>query len=866
MWCAFIGPKLSWLYFLYFVKTQELVASSLFHDLQFKNRGLFLKFSPIHELIPVYFSMGNWGFLPISVVCLVLVLLLEECTASVQNIGKLNPGFKGSQMYWIDNDGLLLLSNSSNFAFGFTTTKDVTLFLLVVLHKSSSTVVWAANRGSPVQNSDNFRFDNTGNAYLESAGSAIWSTDTANKGASSMQLLDSGNLVLVGKDGSIIWQSFSHPTNALLPDQEFSQGMKLVSDPSSNNLSYSLEIKSGDMVLSAGFQPPQPYWSMGKDSRRTINKGGGEVASAVLSSNSWKFYDPNKVLLWQFIFSEGTNANATWVAVLGDDGFVTFTMLQGATPSPSSTRIPDDECSRPSACDPYYVCFPGNKCQCPSVLPSCKSVTFPSCNDESTGSVELVSGGDGLSYFALGFVQPFSKTTLDGCKDSCLGNCSCGALFFDSGSGNCFLFNEIGSMEGSVNGADYTSYIKISSSGGNGGGGGGSKRFPVVIVIVVVTVIVISGMVFAGFYFYRKSKKVPETPRESSEEDNFLEGLSGGPIRFGYKDLQTATNNFSVKLGQGGFGSVYQGTLPDGTRLAVKQLEGIGQGKKEFRAEVSIIGSIHHLHLVRLKGFCAEGSHRLLAYEFMGNGSLDKWLFKKEKGEFKLDWNTRYNIAVGTAKGLAYLHEDCDVKIVHCDIKPENVLLDDHFMAKVSDFGLAKLMTREQSHVFTTMRGTRGYLAPEWITNYAISEKSDVYSYGMVLLELIGGRKNYDPGESSEKSHFPSYAFKMLEEGKVKEIVDGKLKIEEDDERVDIAIKVALWCIQDDMYLRPPMIKVVQMLEGLSLVPPPPTASQLGSRLYSGFFKSISEEGTSSGPSDCNSDAYQSAVRLSGPR
>ncbi|CAI0444334.1 unnamed protein product [Linum tenue] len=318
------------------------------------------------------------------------------------------------------------------------------------------------------------------------------------------------------------------------------------------------------------------------------------------------------------------------------------------------------------------------------------------------------------------------------------------------------------------------------------------------------------------------------------------------PMRFTYKELQTATNDFSVKLGQGGFGSVYQGVLPDGTRLAVKKLEGIGQGKKEFRAEVSIIGSIHHR------------SHRMLAYEFMANGSLDKWIFRRrdkdQEGEFLLDWRTRFDIAVGTAKGLAYLHQDCDVKIIHCDIKPENVLLDGNFLAKVSDFGLAKLMTREQSHVFTTMRGTRGYLAPEWITNYAISEKSDVYSYGMLLLEIISGRKNFVASETSEKSHFPSYAFKMMEEGKLGEIFDSKLNL------------VALWCIQEDMHVRPSMTKVVQMLEGICPVPKPPTSSPLTARLYSGIFKSISEGGTSSGQSDCNSDVYQSAVRLSGPR
>ncbi|XP_022870286.1 G-type lectin S-receptor-like serine/threonine-protein kinase SD2-5 [Olea europaea var. sylvestris] len=811
--------------------------------------------------------MGNLRILKIT--SLFILFVAQICMSSVQRIGKLKPGFKGSQMNWIDNDGLFLVSNNTNFAFGFITTQDVTLFLIAVIHKGTSTVVWSANRDSPVQNSDSFVFDDSGNAYLQRGGVEVWSSDTANKGVSTLELLDSGNLILRGRDGSLMWQSFSHPTDTLLMNQEFTEGMKIVSSPNSNNLSYSLEIKSGDMILYVGFQTKQPYWAMGKDNRRTINKDGDGITSATLTANSWRFFDKDKVLLWQFIFSQDTISNATWVVVLGEDGFITFTLLQGGSSVPSSVRIPQDQCSLPAACDPYFVCYTGNKCQCPPALPSCKLGTFPSCNN-SKNPVELVNAGDGLSYFALRYVQPFSKTDLNGCRDSCLRNCSCGAMFFESSLGNCFLFDQIGSLQRSnEEGSLYLSYIKVPGTGGSdrNTGRGDKKRFPFVVIIIIFTIFVIFGLLYMGFVFHRKSKKWPESPKESSDEDNFLEGLSGMPIRFSYKDLQTATGDFSRKLGQGGFGSVYQGTLLDGTRLAVKKLEGIGQGKKEFRAEVSIIGRIHHLHLVRLKGFCAEGTHRLLAYEYMANGSLDKWLFRKNNGEHILDWNTRFNIAVGTAKGLAYLHEDCDVKIVHCDIKPENVLLDDNFMAKVSDFGLAKLMTREQSHVFTTLRGTRGYLAPEWITNYAISEKSDVYSYGMVLLEIIGGRKNYDPAVSSEKSHFPSYAFKMMEEGKLKEIIDAKLKIDEEDERVSVAIKVALWCIQDDMYLRPSMTKVVQMLERLSPVPQPPTASQLGSRLYSSFFKSISDEGTSSGgPSDCNSDAHLSAVRLSGPR
>ncbi|KAL9400343.1 hypothetical protein Peur_009304 [Populus x canadensis] len=816
--------------------------------------------------------MDRWGLIRfMRSISLFVLLLPEACKAGLQYVGTINPGFQGSQMTWINLNGLFLISNNSNFAFGFSTTQDVTQFLLVVVHMGSSKVIWSANRGSPVSNSDKFIFGGDGKVSLQKGEAVVWTADTGGKRVSAIEMQDSGNLVLLGNGGSVLWQSFSHPTDTLISNQDFVDGMKLVSDPNSNKLTHILEIKSGDMMLSAGFQTPQPYWSIQKERRMTIDKGGGKVAVASLSGNSWKFYDGNKVFLSQFIFSDSTDANGTSIAVLGNDGFISFYNLDDGG-SDSQTKIPSDPCSRPEPCDAHYVCSGNNVCQCPSGLSNrlnCQTEVVSSC-DGSNGSTELVSAGDRLNYFALGFVPPSSRTDLEGCKSACHGNCSCLAFFFNNSTGNCFLFSDIGSFQNSNAGSSFVAYIKVSSDGGSGsnagGDGSGEKSFPIVVIIVIGTLIVICGLLYMAFRYHRKKKKMLESPPNTSEDDNFLETLSGMPIRFSYRDLQTATNNFSVKLGQGGFGSVYQGALPDGTQLAVKKLEGMGQGKKEFRAEVSIIGSIHHHHLVRIKGFCAEGTHRLLAYEFMANGSLDKWIFKRNKEEFLLDWETRFNIAVGTAKGLAYLHEDCDVKIIHCDIKPENVLLDGQFLAKVSDFGLAKLMNREQSHVFTTLRGTRGYLAPEWITNYAISEKSDVYSYGMLLLEIIGGRKNFDPAESSEKSHFPSYAFKMMEEGKLKEILDSKLRLDNDDDRVSTSIKVALWCIQEDMNIRPSMTKVVQMLEGLSPVPLPPTSSPLGSRLYSSFFKSTSEEGTSSGPSDCNSDAYLSAVRLSGPR
>ncbi|KAJ0251879.1 G-type lectin S-receptor-like serine/threonine-protein kinase SD2-5 [Hirschfeldia incana] len=836
--------------------------------------------------------MRGFFFFIVILTTTCLTLFPHPLHAGVPYTGYISPGFEGSQMNYINNNGIFLESNSSSFGFGFVTTPEsVTLFTLSIIHKPTSRLIWSANRASPVSNSDKLQFDNNGTVLLRTeggGGSEVWKLDNSGKNASRIELRDSGNLVVVSGDGTSIWESFDHPTDTLITNQAFKQGMKLTSNPSSSsNMTYALEIRSGDMVLSVDSKTPQVYWSMGNDRGRIIEKDG-VVTSSSLLGNSWRFFDEKRSLLWQFVYSDNKDDNATWIAVLGNSGVITFSNLgSGVSAADSSTKIPSDQCSTPEPCGSYFTCSGSKVCGCVSglsrVRSDCKSGIGTSLCDNkkdnnASSPVQLVNAGDGVDYFALGFAKPFSKNTnLDGCKEFCSSNCSCLGLFFQNSSGDCFLFDWIGSFKasGGSGGSGFVSYIKVVANGlggGDNGDDGDGKHFPYIVIIVLATVFIIACLIFVAFRIHRRTRTktlLDADEEHSSEEDNFLENLSGMPIRFTFKDLQSATNNFSIKLGQGGFGSVYEGTLPDGSRLAVKKLEGIGQGKKEFRAEVSIIGSIHHLHLVRLRGFCAEGAHRLLVYEFLAKGSLEKWIFRRRDGDILLDWDTRFNIAVGTAKGLAYLHEDCDARIIHCDIKPENILLDDNFNAKVSDFGLAKLMTREQSHVFTTMRGTRGYLAPEWITNYAISEKSDVYSYGMVLLELIGGRKNYDPSESSEKCHFPSYAFKMMEEGKLLEIVDGKMKnVDVDDERVQRAMKTALWCIQEDMHLRPSMSKVVQMLEGVFHVVQPPSSSTLGSRLYSSFCKSISEEGggTSSGPSDCNSENYLSAVRLSGPR
>eukprot|EP00268_Persea_americana_P013288 TRINITY_DN15790_c0_g1_i1.p1 TRINITY_DN15790_c0_g1~~TRINITY_DN15790_c0_g1_i1.p1 ORF type:complete len:405 (-),score=74.17 TRINITY_DN15790_c0_g1_i1:133-1347(-) len=299
---------------------------------------------------------------------------------------------------------------------------------------------------------------------------------------------------------------------------------------------------------------------------------------------------------------------------------------------------------------------------------------------------------------------------------------------------------------------------------------------------------------------------------EKEEEDSF-DQVPGMPVRFIYEELRVATENFCTKLGHRGFGSVFKGTLVDGTQVAVKRLENIGQGKKEFLVEVKTIGSIHHLNMVRLIGFCAEKSFRLLVYEYMCNGSLDKWIFhENERPAF--NWKTRWNIIIDIAKGLSYLHEECRQRIAHLDIKPQNILLDENFNAKISDFGLSKLIDRDQSQVMTQMRGTRGYLAPEWLSS-KITEKVDVYSFGIVVLEIVCGRKNLDYSNPEESVHLLSLVKRNAEDDRLHCIVD---KSSEDiqlhlEEAVKM-IKLGVWCLESDFTRRPSMSVVVKVLEG----------------------------------------------------
>ncbi|KAF8400790.1 hypothetical protein HHK36_014092 [Tetracentron sinense] len=288
---------------------------------------------------------------------------------------------------------------------------------------------------------------------------------------------------------------------------------------------------------------------------------------------------------------------------------------------------------------------------------------------------------------------------------------------------------------------------------------------------------------------------------------------------FTYEELAMATDGFSNAnlLGQGGFGYVHRGILPNGKEVAVKQLKaGSGQGEREFQAEVEIISRVHHKHLVSLVGYCITGAQRMLVYEFVANNTLEFHLHGK--GRPVMDWVTRLRIALGSAKGLAYLHEDCHPKIIHRDIKAANILLDFNFEAKVADFGLAKIASDTNTHVSTRVMGTFGYLAPEYASSGKLTDKSDVFSYGVMLLELVTGRRPVNTTQSYMDDSLVDWArpllTRALEDGNFDTLVDTRLQKDYNPNEMAHMAVCAASCVRHSAWRRPKMSQIVRALEG----------------------------------------------------
>lgn len=283
---------------------------------------------------------------------------------------------------------------------------------------------------------------------------------------------------------------------------------------------------------------------------------------------------------------------------------------------------------------------------------------------------------------------------------------------------------------------------------------------------------------------------------------------------FPFEILVAATKDFhpTHKLGEGGFGPVFKGKLSDGREIAVKKLsQTSNQGKKEFRNEAQLLARVQHRNVVNLLGYCVHGVEKLLVYEYVSNESLDKLLFKSKKGE-ELDWNRRFDIIRGIARGLLYLHEDSHNCIIHRDIKASNVLLDDKWVPKIADFGMARLFPEDQTHVNTRVAGTNGYMAPEYVLHGQLSVKADVFSFGVVVLELISGQKNSTFSLHGEDHSLLDCAYKLYKKGKSFELVDPALASSADPEQIAMCIQLGLLCTQGDPQLRPTMGRIVVIL------------------------------------------------------
>ncbi|KAJ8563000.1 hypothetical protein K7X08_031452 [Anisodus acutangulus] len=318
------------------------------------------------------------------------------------------------------------------------------------------------------------------------------------------------------------------------------------------------------------------------------------------------------------------------------------------------------------------------------------------------------------------------------------------------------------------------------------------------------------------------------TPERNGTSSNFFNspgdpcGFNGAKTWFTYQELVEATNDFSAEneLGKGGFGSVYKGYLSVGRYVAVKQLNiGGSQGEREFRAEVEIISRIHHRHLVSLVGYCISENKRLLVYDYVSNNTL--YFHLHAQGRPVMHWETRVRIAVGTARGIAYLHEDCYPRIIHRDIKSSNILLDDNFEARVSDFGLAKLAQDAESHITTRVVGTFGYMAPEYASTGKLTEKSDVYSFGVVLLELITGRKSVDTSQPSGQENLVEWARPLLSHALQKEefelLADPHLEKNYNGSEMFRMIEAAASCVRHSSAKRPAMGQIMRAFDGMAI-------------------------------------------------
>ncbi|OWM91354.1 hypothetical protein CDL15_Pgr000298 [Punica granatum] len=697
-----------------------------------------------------------------------------------------------------------LISPGGKFQLGFFSTDNSSKRYLGIWFYDIRirTIIWVANRNKPLESSPGLLKIEHGNLVIQNhSGQAIWASNTQNLSSSSTtaKLLDSGNLVLkYGNSESYLWQSFNHPTDTMLTGMkvgwDFKAGMekqlmswKSALDPSLGQFSFKLDP--------SGF--PQGKMFEGNITRyRSFPHFGSVHASSAYipklvngSEGAYFSYDlRDKNTLQRYLLNyTGKLQHYIWMIQTLD-----WMLLY---------ELPNDSCDEYAKCGPNAVCVEAKSLRTCKCLPGYVSKSAEGsdtlnpwysggCTWKSSFNCSGPEGFKGVKGVKLPDLLLFEMNTtmtLKECENFCSRNCTCTAYASTSEStdkdktGCGFWFGDLLDIrEANDNYRTNEIFIRVIASELEGD----SKRTKWVVAVAVV-LSVSSAMFCLWASWTRRKGQGANVDVHAEEEENFELPVFNAVM------ISQATNNFSCsnQIGKGGFGHVYKGELPNGQEIAVKRLsETSKQGLNEFKNEVMLIAKLQHRNLVKLLGCCIEGRERMLVYEYMPNGSLDSFIFSTMEGSC-LAWRRRFNIIVGVARGLLYLHRDSRLTIIHRDLKGGNVLLDNKMNPKISDFGMARTF-REDQLLEKTKRivGTFGYISPEYAADGIFSIKSDVFSFGVL-------------------------AWKLWVEGKAYELIDGRMEDSFPLSEVMRCIQVGLLCVQKCPEDRPTMSSVLLMLD-----------------------------------------------------
>ncbi|XP_027926286.1 G-type lectin S-receptor-like serine/threonine-protein kinase At4g27290 [Vigna unguiculata] len=789
-----------------------------------------------------------------------------------------------------DVDNTTLVSKDGTFELGFFTPGNSQKRYLGIWYRKIpiQTVVWVANSLNPINDSSGILRMNTssGNLVLTQKGKVVWTTNSSRKAESPVALLlDSGNLVMRDeKDANVeayLWQSFDYPTDTFLPEMKFGWDLrtginrkitawKSPDDPSPSDFSFGMVLNNY----------PEAYMMKGNQKFYRSGPWNG------LHSSGSPHVKANPIYDFRFVFNEAEvyytyslkNTSVISRLVLNATSYVRrrYVWVESKQIWEVYTSVPLD------LCDSYSLCGANANCVI-SDSPVCQCLKgFKPRSPQAWNSMDWSHGCVRNKELSCenkhkdGFIKlPEMKTPdtthswldqtigLEECRAMCLDNCSCMAYansdISGQGSGCAMWFGDLIDMRQFSDGGQEV-YVRVDASELEHTSKGHKKGRVLAAVTVSFAVATVSGILIILGLCYRKKSR----PNVKERSDFSIKSYQNSAMEVGDMDLPVfdlstiakATNKFTLKnkIGEGGFGSVYRGTLADGLEIAVKRLsESSGQGLTEFKNEVKLIAKLQHRNLVKLLGCCLEGEEKMLVYEYMINGSLNSFIFDQEKSEL-LDWSKRFNIICGITKGLLYLHHDSRLRIIHRDLKASNVLLDNELNPKISDFGMARIFGGDQKEGNTRrIVGTYGYMAPEYATDGLFSVKSDVFSFGVLLMEIISGKRSRGYYNQNHSQNLIGHAWELWKKGRPLELVDKSLENSNFQSQILHCLHVSLLCVQQNPDDRPGMSSVLLMLVSEVELPEPKQP---------GFFGKYSGEGDSSTSKQQQSSTNEITITL----